>query len=214
VNDEVKIVSVNVGLPAPLGQLRGDVVWSGIDKAPVAAEALRLSRLNLAGDAQADLQVHGGPDKAVYAYASEHLLAWSAELGLTVGPASFGENLTTAGVLEGDVGIGDVWAWGDARLQVVQPRWPCFKLTMRMGVANMALLFRRSGRTGWYFRVLAEGEVPVTGPLRVEERDPAGVTVTDAHRAALPGADRALVERVLAAAALADEWRGMLEDRR
>lgn len=89
----VKIVSVNVGRPAPLGRVRGEVVMSGIVKEPVATGVLALDRLNLAGDAQADLRVHGGLDKAVYTYASEHLPAWTSELGFPLGPGSFGENL-------------------------------------------------------------------------------------------------------------------------
>ncbi len=208
---EIGLVSVNVGLPEIIGQHRGHPVGSGIRKRPVTGRSLHLDTVNLAGDRQADRRVHGGPDKAVYAYASEHLPAWSQGLGRPVGPAFFGENLTTVGVTEAGVGIGDVWEWGEARLQVCQPRWPCFKLTIHSGVPDMASLFRRSGRTGWYFRVLQPGEVPVAGPMRVIDRDPAGVTVLDAHLAASPGASKEDVERVLAVAALAAEWRGVLQ---
>lgn len=206
---EIRLVSVNVGLPTVIGTRQGQPVRSGIVKHPVTGvETLKLSELNLEGDRQADLAVHGGPDKAVYAYASEHLPAWRAELDrLDVGPAFFGENLSTEGVTEGEVAIGDVWAWGDALLEVAQPRWPCFKLTMRSGVPDMAARFRRSARTGWYLRVLRGGEVPVAGPITVTERHRAGVTVLDAHRAALPGASAEEVERVLAVPALALEWR-------
>ena len=205
----VRLVSVNVGLTAVIGTRRGRPVRSGIVKQPVAgAETLLLGELNLEGDRQADLTVHGGREKAVYAYASEHLPTWRSELGRPdIGPAFFGENLTTGGVTEGEVGIGDVWEWGDALLEVAQPRWPCFKLTMRSGVGDMAARFRGSGRTGWYLRVLRSGEVPVTGPVTVAERHPGGVTVLDAHLAALPGAAPALVERVLAVSALSPEWR-------
>jgi MOSC domain-containing protein YiiM len=213
--NEVGLLSVNVAQPGVIGERDGHAVLSAIGKRPVTATVLHLGPTNLEGDRQADPSVHGGPDKAVYAYASEHHAAWAAELGKHVGPAFFGENLTVAGWLEADVGIGDVWAWGDALLQVAQPRWPCFKLTLRSGVPDMAKRFRRSGRTGWYLRVLRPGEVPVAGPISVAERDPAGVTILDAHRAALPGADGEQVERVLAAPALASAWRRMLEsDRR
>lgn len=210
----IRLVSVNVGLPAVLGRHRGRPVQSGIVKAPVTTATLKLCELNLEGDAQADLTVHGGREKAVYAYASEHFPVWRAELDRSdIGPGFFGENLTTEGLTEDDVGVGDTWAWGDALLQVAQPRWPCYKLTLRSGVGDMAARFRSAGRTGWYFRVLRAGEVPVAGPLTVSRRHPAGVTILDAHRAALPGADRDLVERVLAVDALSPEWRGHLTSR-
>jgi MOSC domain-containing protein YiiM len=209
------LVSVNVGLPAVLGTRRGQPVQSGIRKRPVTGvDSLKLSEVNLAGDGQADLSVHGGLEKAVYAYASEHLPAWRAELSRgDVGPGFFGENLTTEGVTEADVAVGDIWDWGDALLQVAQPRWPCFKLTMRSGVGDMASRFRGSGRTGWYFRVLRTGEVPLAGPITVSSRHPAGVTILDAHRAALPGADPELVHRVLALDVLSPEWRDHLTPR-
>jgi MOSC domain-containing protein YiiM len=211
---EVGLVSVNVSEPAVIGQRGGEPVVSGISKRPVTVPVLRLDSTNLEGDRQADRRFHGGADKAVYAYASEHHDAWAAELGKPVGPAFFGENLTTSGWLEDDVAIGDVWSWGDALLQVVQPRWPCFKLTMRSGVPDMAKRFRHSGRTGWYLRVLQPGEVPVAGPISVAERGASGVTVLDAHRAALPGAEEEQVARVLAATALASAWSRMLASER
>ncbi len=205
----VRLVSVNVGLPAVIGTRQGRPVHSGIVKRPVAGtETLKLGELNLEGDRQADLSVHGGAEKAVYAYASDHLPSWRAELlRPDIGVGFFGENLSTEGVIESDVVIGDVWAWGDALLQVAQPRWPCFKLTMRSGVSDMAARFRGSGRTGWYLRVLRGGEVPVAGPITVTERHPDGVTILDAHHAALPRAPGDLVERVLAVPALSPEWR-------
>jgi MOSC domain-containing protein YiiM len=211
----VRLVSVNVGLPAVLGTRQGRPVQSGIRKRPVTGvDTLKLSEVNLSGDAQADLSVHGGLEKAVYAYASEHLPAWRGELSRDdVGPGFFGENLTTAGVTEPDVAVGDIWEWGDAVLQVAQPRWPCFKLTMRSGVGDMAARFRGSGRTGWYFRVLRTGVVPVAGPITVASRHPAGIAILDAHRAALPGADPELVHRVLAVDVLSPEWRHHLTSR-
>ena len=207
---DVGLLSVNVAQPAVIGERDGTSVMSAIGKRPVTAEVLRLEPTNLEGDRQGDLRVHGGPDKAVYAYASEHHQAWATDLDRPVGPGFFGENLTTSGWLEADVAVGDVWAWGDALLQVVQPRWPCFKLTLHSGVPDMAKRFRRSGRTGWYLRVLRPGDVPVAGPITVTERDPAGVTILDAHRAALPGAGDGEIARVLAVPALAAEWRWVL----
>ena len=113
---------------------------------------LWLSTGNLAGDAQADLLVHGGSDKALYTYPSEHLAAWSSELGDALGPAPFGENLSTSGVLEADVRVGDVWRWNDAVMQICQPRWPCFKLALHRQRADIQKLMRGNGRTGWYHR--------------------------------------------------------------
>lgn len=212
----VQLVSVNVGLPRIIGTLRsGEQVLSGIGKRPVATDRLLLSSLNLQGDRQADLTVHGGPDKAVYAYASEHLPEWNAELrpDPLFGPGTFGENLTTAGWLEDRVYIGDLWQWGDAVLQVVQPRSPCYKLAMVTKRPDMLKRFVRSGRTGWYLRVLHPGHVPVAGPIDVIERHPAGVTVLAAHLATLGHSQRDDVERVLAVDALAASWREALQDR-
>lgn len=211
----VELVSVNVAMPARLGLRRGVEVVSGIAKRPVAAETLWLDRVNLEGDGQADLEVHGGPDKAVYAYPSEHLPAWSAELGEELGPAAFGENLTTSGWTERDVRIGDLWGWGEAVLEVCQPRWPCFKLVMYRARGDVGAKMRATGRTGWYLRVLEPGRVPVAGPIVVAERHPAGVSVLDVHVAASPNrstpAER-LVE-LLDLEPLADEWKAQLAGR-
>ncbi len=208
----IGLAAVNVGTPTFLGEMKGERVWSGIRKHAVAGEGrLWLSWLNLAGDGQADLDVHGGPDKAVYAYPSEHLATWADELGGLPGDAPFGENLSTLGILERDVGIGDVWQWGTATLQVTQPRWPCFKLDMFTGRDDVGSRMRSSGRTGWYLRVLEPGDVPVDGPIDVAQKDPAGVTVLDAHLAML---DRhAAPERLREVAehpALAEQWRAPL----
>jgi MOSC domain-containing protein YiiM len=202
----LRLLSVNVGRPSLLGLHRGHPVVSGIAKRPVEAETLWLDRLNLEGDGQADLESHGGADKAVYAYPSEHLAAWSAELGEELGPAAFGENLTTEGGLEADVGIGDRWAWGEAVLEVSQPRWPCFKLGLHRGSQAVVARFRQSGRTGWYLRVLQPGWVPVAGPLRVVARHPAGVSVLDAHQARLHGAAPERLAELAGLGPLSDEW--------
>ena len=213
-DDEVPLVSVNVSLPQVIGRLRnGDEVLSGIGKRPVTAETLWLDRLNLEGDGQADLSVHGGPDKAVYAYPSEHLPAWNGELGTEFGLGLFGQNLSVEGILEDEARIGDVWAWGEARLQITQPRSPCYKLAMVTGRPDLLRRLVETGRTGWYLRVLRPGPGPVAGPIRVVARDPAGVTVLDAHRTSFAGATRAAIERVVAVDALADDWRGWLLDR-
>ena len=206
---DVTLVSINVGLPGVIGATRwGKPIRSGIVKLPVTAASISLDTLNLDGDRQADLKVHGGPDKAVYAYPVEHLPLWNDELGTDFGPGTFGENLTTAGWLEDDVRIGDIWAWGDARLQVSQPRSPCYKLATITGRPDLLKRLVRTGRTGWYLRVLQGGTAPVSGPIQVIERHPAGISVLLAHLASQPGAlDRTEVEAVARVDALAPDWR-------
>lgn len=207
----IEVVAVNVGTPKVL--LSGpdqERVYSSIAKQPVPlGTSLWLSSGNLAGDAQADLSVHGGPDKAVYAYPSEHLPAWTVELGGPLGDAAFGENLSTLGAVEVDVRIGDVWRWDEALLQVSQPRWPCFKLALHRLRRDIQQRMRTSGRTGWYLRVLQPGEVVTGSSIEVLRADPAGLTVEDAH---LAMSDRHLdnptrVEALVEHPALADEWR-------
>jgi MOSC domain-containing protein YiiM len=209
---EVRLVSVNVGLPRVIGDTRwGKPIRSGIVKQPVTVASISLDTLNLEGDRQADLTVHGGRDKAVYAYPIEHLPLWNDELGTGFAPGTFGENLTTAGWLEDDVRIGDVWAWGEARLQVSQPRSPCYKLATVTGRPDLLKRFVRTGRTGWYLRVLQPATVSVAGPIQVIERDPAAVSVLLAHRASVPGAlSPAEVEAVTRVDALASDWREWL----
>jgi MOSC domain-containing protein YiiM len=211
---QIELVSVNVSKPKYLGEHRGHAITSGIAKVPVTAEHLWLDRLNLEGDGQADLEVHGGPDKAVYAYPSEHLPVWSEELGEILGPAAFGENLTTAGATEDDVCIGDRWYWGDAVLEVCQPRSPCFKLGMHRGRAAMVRWFRNSGRTGWYLRVLEPGRVPVAGPITVEPH-PMGATVRVVWDAARPagGVPLEVIDALLAVDPLALSWKLALAER-
>ncbi len=212
----IELVAVNVGTPTILATVGDDNVWSGIRKRPVPpSAALWLSEVNLSGDGQADLGVHGGPDKAVYAYPSEHLAAWSEELGGELGPAPFGENLATAGVLEDQVRIGDVWSWGDAWLQVSQPRWPCFKLALYRDRSDIQARLRASGRTGWYLRVLQPGEVPAAGPIEVVTEDPAGVSVRDAHLAMgdVHLHDAHLAWAVAHHPALAEQWREPIVER-
>jgi len=212
----VGIVAVNVGTPTLLAEVQREQVYSAIAKRPVPfGSTLWLSLGNLAGDAQADLRVHGGPDKAVYAYPSEHLASWARELDTELGPAPFGENLSTRNALESDVCIGDIWQWDNATLQVSQPRWPCFKLALHRGRADIQNRLRANGRTGWYLRVLEPGEVVVGSDIDVVQRDHARLSVTDAHHAM---GDRHLEQRALVEALahhphLAAEWRDPLRER-
>jgi len=210
----IEFVSVNIGLPTVIGANRwGNPIRSGIVKRPVAAATLSLDTLNLEGDRQADLTVHGGADKAVYAYPSEHLPRWNEELGTEFGIGTFGENLSTAGWLEDAVRIGDIWAWGEALLQVSQPRSPCYKLAAVTGRPDLLKRFVRSGRTGWYLRVLEPGTVRVAGPAQVVTRDPAGITVLDAHRALTAETGRHVLEIIANVPALAEAWRDRLHAR-
>jgi len=204
----IQLLSVNVGQPDLIGYYRGKPVASAIGKKPVTAEWIELGRTNLQGDRQADLTVHGGPDKAVYVYPIEHIREWSAELDEPLGPAAFGENLTVEGVLEQDVCIGDVWAWGDARLQVSQPRQPCYKLATYRGRATLPKHLVAKVRTGWYMRVLQTARVPVAGPLELLERHPAGMTVLAVHRARLFGEGAPeVLEAMVALQPLTASWR-------
>jgi MOSC domain-containing protein YiiM len=213
VSDEIEIRSVQVGRPSILGVTAGGGdVLSAIVKAPVTAATLSLSTINLDGDDQADRTVHGGPDKAVYVYSADHLDGWSTELGRPIGPGWFGENLTVAGVAESDVRIGDRWRWGEALVEICQPRWPCFKLTMHARVRDIGHRMKATGRTGWYLRVIEPGVVPTSGTVGVVSRHPAGVTVADAHAAQADRhrEDPALIDRVAAVPELSEEWRGPL----
>ena len=212
----IEIVAVNVGVPRLLSRRNDTKVFSAIAKTPIVnGTPLWLSLFNLAGDGQADLSVHGGHDKAVYGYPSEHLPRWEADLGQALGPAPFGENLSTRGVVESDVCIGDRWRWDDAVLEVCQPRWPCSKLALYRGRSDIQSRMRKSGRTGWYLRVIEPGEVVVGSAIEVVERDAAGLSVADAHRAMGDRqlSDRLLTERLAHHHALAVEWRTPLRER-
>lgn len=210
----LRLVSVNVGRPRQIGTQHGQPVLSGIGKESVGLADLDLSDINLTGDDQADRRVHGGPDKAVYAYPSEHLPLWNDDLGMDLGPGAFGENLTTAGLLEPDVCIGDIWTWGNAVLQVCQPRYPCFKLAMRLGRPDIIKRFLASGRSGWYLRVLHPGNVSLTAPIDVTERHPAATSVFATSRAILPGGVTPTeLEAMIALAPLAESWKEGLRHR-
>lgn len=180
----IETLSVNVARPSVLVRWPTKDVLSAIDKRPVAARSLRLTSTNLEGDEQADTgptkhggQVHGDADRAVYAFPSEHYSAFERELGRSLAPGFVGENLTIRGATEGDVCIGDVWAWGSALLQVASPRGRCFKLGIRLGRLAMRRWIREEGLVGWYLRVLRPGEVPTQGQIEVVECHPAKVCV-------------------------------------
>jgi MOSC domain-containing protein YiiM len=170
-----KLVSVNVSLPR-LYEHQDGTVRTGIFKEPVAGR-VRVARLNVAGDGQADLRVHGGPDKAVYAYDLSGYGHWRRELERDFPYGQFGENLTVEGMPDNEVSIGDVYRVGTSLLQVTQPRSPCGKLVMKMGVPGFAKAFLSSGRTGFYLRVLEEGEVGPGDAISLVGEDPGKVRV-------------------------------------
>jgi MOSC domain-containing protein YiiM len=171
---------------------------SAIGKAPVDGR-VRVEGVNVAGDDQADRRVHGGPDKAVYAYASEDTAWWSAVLDRELGPGMFGENLTTAGVDVTHAVIGEIWRIGTVTLQVAQPRLPCAKLGLRFGDIGMVKRFGEASRPGAYLRILEEGELGAGDPVDITARPSHGVTIAAVSRAIL------LDETELAAAAVAPE---------
>ena len=203
----IHLVTVAVGLPGVIGQNRQGDVLSGIAKREVAGPTVMVRQTNIDGDGQADLVNHGGVDKAVYCYPREHRQFWIDELGYDRQEAPFGENLSVLGIDENEACIGDVWGWGDARLQVSQPRWPCFKLALHTGHVDMVKRFVASGRSGWYLRVLTEGAAPVSGELQLVERDPARLTVRECLSARRNELSSAEFDRVMSHPFLADGWK-------
>ena len=182
------LASVQVGLPRQLGQADAmdpmDRPWTtGFFKEPVL-EPVRLGMTNVAGDGQADLVHHGGRDKAVLAYSADHYGDWRKDLNNPALPfGAFGENFTIQGLTEADVCVGDIWKIGDmATVQVSQPRQPCWKLARRWRIKTLALQVQRNGRTGWYFRVIAEGIVVGGMPLVLLERPHPQWSVARANR--------------------------------
>jgi MOSC domain-containing protein YiiM len=183
-------------------------VSTGIFKSPVQGR-VRVHALDLEGDQQADLSVHGGPDKAVYGYPSEHYSFWRKQLpGVELPWGSFGENLTTAGLLESDVHIGDRFAIGTAEFVVTQPRLPCFKLNLKFNREDMVKRFLASHRTGFYFRVLREGELGAGDEIVSTHRDKNRVSILDIMHLYLGESQSSeLRNRALQAEYLTPHWR-------
>lgn len=196
------IEAVNVGGPAEHEWL-GHAVTTAIFKYPVSGR-VAIAGVNITGDDQADRDVHGGPDKAVYAYAAEDTQWWEARLRRPLGPGAFGENLTTRGLdLTGAV-VGERWRVGSAILEVSQPRLPCFKLGLRMADRHFPRRFAAAVRPGAYLRILGEGHVGAADTVEVVSRPAHGVTVGMVSRAYFD--DRSLVTRLLSAPELPKSW--------
>jgi MOSC domain-containing protein YiiM len=180
--NEGRIISVNVGMSQELGRIKGRAVISCIFKKPSSGR-VTVTKLGLEGDSQADLAVHGGEMKAVYIYPSEHYAYWRNEFpGMEMPWGSFGENLTTEGLSEGKLHVGDRLRAGTASFSVTQPRLPCYKLGMRFGSAKVVDLFLKGGRTGFYLRVLKEGAVGAGDAIDVGQGDRRGLPVSSVAR--------------------------------
>lgn len=200
------LVSVNVGLPQTILLHQDGPIVSAIAKKPVGTDFVTVRKTNLDGDKQADLRVHGGADKAVYAYSADNWPWWNREHGLQCVPATFGENLTLTGGDESTVRIGDRFRWGESLVEVSQPRAPCYKFGIHTGRADAPSLMTTSARCGWYLRVLEEGRAPTRGQMTCERTSDAP-TVRDAFIAVLHPSSRELCVRVHDAPALAEAWR-------
>lgn len=203
----MKVISLNVGRPRLV--LRNDEpVSTGIFKEPVNGRVM-LRTLNLDGDRQADLTVHGGPEKAVYVYPSEHYEFWKRELpDMDLPWGMFGENFTTVGLDETETRIGDKFRIGSAEVMVTQPRMPCYKLGMRFGRTDIIKRFLVSERSGFYLSVLKEGEVGVGDAIEVLEKKESGVRVVDITRLYSSEKHNAdLMRQAIATEALPESWR-------
>lgn len=212
----MQLVSLNVGLPREV-TWQGRTVTTGIFKHPVEGR-VALDRLNLNGDRQADLSVHGGIHKAVYCYPLEHYEYWRRELpGRDLPMASFGENFTVTGLDEDSVHLGDRLAVGSAELVVTQPRLPCYKLGIRFESDQMVKKFQASGRSGFYVAVIREGDVGRGDAITVVSRDTNAVPVSEIGRLYVAKSyrpeDVESVRRALRVEALPESWKDYLRDR-
>jgi MOSC domain-containing protein YiiM len=203
----MKLISLNVSKPR-LAIYKGTTISTGIFKDPVTGP-VQLSTLNLEGDRQADLSVHGGPHKAVYAYPSEHYAYWQQEFrGMDLPWGMFGENFTTSGLTEDEIHVGDRLQIGLATVMVRQPRVPCYKLAAKFQRDDILERFLRSGRTGFYFSVEQEGRVAPEHPFKFLSQDRNGITIAEMNRLFVSEKyNRELVQKALDSPALPEGWR-------
>ncbi len=207
---KMKIVSLNVGMPREV-EWHGQIVTTGIFKDPIVGR-VALRKLNLDGDRQADLTVHGGEFKAVYCYPVEHYEYWRKELhGRELPFGMFGENFTTEGILESDAHLGDRFSVGTAEVAVTQPRLPCYKLGVKFGADDMVKKFLASGRSGFYLAVAREGKVGVGDEIKVISRDAGEVPVTEITRLYIArryGAkDLGVLKRIMEIESVPEDWK-------
>lgn len=201
-----RIVSLNVGSVRAI-EWHGEIVATGIFKHPVSGR-VNLRGVNFDGDDQGDRSVHGGPDKAVYAYAREDYEFWHEREGIETPPGSFGENLTVQGLDLSFAVVGERWAVGSTILEVAQPRLPCYKLGLRMGDAHFPKRFQAAKRMGAYLRIIQEGDVGAGDAVQVIERPEGGVTLREMVEAL---GDRAKAAALLRAPRLPAFWRRVAE---
>ena len=212
----MKIVSLNIGLPREV-QWHGQPVTTGIFKSPTSSR-VRLRKLNLDGDRQADLTVHGGEHKAVYCYPIEHYAYWKKKLpGRDLPLGAFGENFTTEGLLEEDVHLGDRFAINDAEVIVTQPRLPCYKLGIRFQADDMVKKFLASRRIGFYVAVTREGEVAAGDEIVPVARNATSPSIADFLRLFLAKqftpADSATIRQLFDLPSVPDDWKSYFHDR-
>jgi MOSC domain-containing protein YiiM len=203
----VKLISLNVALPR-LAVYKGMTLNTGIFKKPVSGRVL-LRTLNLDGDRQADLSVHGGVYKAVYAYPAEHYEYWREQLpGIDLPWGAFGENFATEGLMEAELHVGDRLKIGSAIVMVRQPRMPCYKLAAKFQRDDMIERFMESGRSGFYFSVEQEGEAGEGDVIEFISRNPDGITIAEMNRLFVREKyNRDLLQKAVATAALPESWR-------
>jgi MOSC domain-containing protein YiiM len=212
----MRLISLNTGLPREV-LWHGRSVTTGIYKQAVTGR-IAMRKLNLEGDAQADLSVHGGVDKAVYCYAAAHYDYWRKELpGRELPMGIFGENLTIDDFTEDSVHLGDRFSVGTAEVVVTQPRLPCYKLGVRFGSEDMVKRFLASGRTGFYVAVQREGDVGAGDEVKVIAHDPNAVPVSEITRLYVAkrwtDADVAALRRALQVPALPESWKEYFRER-
>jgi len=209
----MKLVSLNVARPR-LIVYQGKTINTGIFKEPVAGP-VQMRTLNLDGDRQADLTVHGGPLKAVYGYPSEHYPFWRRELpGVNLPWGMFGENFTTSGLAEDELHVGDRFQIGSAIVMVRQPRMPCYKLAAKFRRDDMLERFLVSGRSGFYFSVEQEGSVAVDDEFQLLKRNDPGITIAEMNRLFVRDKyNHALLRKAIATEALSEDWREYFEER-
>src|SRR5437016_12712250 len=207
----MKLISLNIALPR-IVEWNGDSVVTGIFKEPVPGPVM-LRTLNLDGDRQADLTVHGGKSKAVYAYPSEHYEFWKNELpDMDLPYGMFGENFTTEGLFEHTVNVGDRFRIGQAELMVTEPRLPCYKLGIKFGHADIIKRFLQSRRTGFYFAVFKEGKVEAGDEIELVSRDANNISIADIIRLyAFEREDLETLRRAVKLKALSERWRGYFQ---
>ncbi|OLS16737.1 MAG: hypothetical protein HeimC3_51570 [Candidatus Heimdallarchaeota archaeon LC_3] len=209
----MKIISINVGLPRKV-MWQDNEVETAIFKEPIKGK-IKINKLNLEGDQQADLSVHGGINKAVYAYSAEYYMFWKNELPNTKFPyGAFGENLTTLGLNENNVNIGDIFQIGTAKLMAVQPRLPCYKLGVRFQRLDMIKRFLESKRAGIYFKVIEEGETAHLDEIKLIKEDENAVKISEITRLfAFDKNDLESLIKIVKVEALPESWKTYFQHR-